>query len=295
MGDQHKGWRNNYRASMPASERMLKDLRSFTKDVGMSIRHGGKLRTIVTYPDYPSKRTTIQKIARKMGWRLTNKPLKSADIILFFEDTTHKDTSTDDFLTTAEPVLNLACTDISKERVEEVHQSVFGYGTFIDPLTFEGTAVEKSDENAKHDGHYIQCPIAQVTEGCIYQRVLSNRNEEGLAVDHRVPVMGSEIPLTYLKKKEWEVRFTNEVTTSSLHTPESLFNAEELQLITEFTAAIHAEFCELDIIRDNNDGRIYIIDVNTTPYGPPAGLDTQDRLEAISLLSSAFQKAFLSA
>lgn len=295
MGNQHKGWRNNYRASMPASERLLKDLRSFSKDVGMRIRQGGKLRTIVTYPDYPSKRTTIQKIANKMGWRLTNKPLSSADLVLFFEDTTHKDASSDAYLNSDIRVLNLNCTDISKERVEEVHQAVFGYGTFIDPLTFTGTAVEKSDENAKHDGHYIDCPIQKTNDGCIYQRVLSNKNEDGLAVDHRVPVMGSEIGLAYLKKKEWEVRFTNEVTTSSLHTPGSLFSSEELRLIIEFTSAIRAEFCELDIIRDNQDRRIYIIDVNTTPYGPPAGLTDEERLEAISLLSSSFVKAFISA
>ncbi len=288
-----RGWRNHYRANMPASERVLKDLRSLTGDLGRSIRNGGKLRTIVTYPDYPSKRTTIQKIARKLGWRLTNKPIKNAEIVLFFEDTTLKGTTPDPYLQNEKRVLNLECTDISKVNVEFVHQNVFGYGTFINPISFEGKAVEKSDENAKHDGHYIDCPIKEVNPNCIYQLVLDNQNEAGLAVDHRVPVMHGIIPLTYLKIKDWDQRFTNEVVRSELHRPHELFSEEELMMIKMFTAEISADFCELDIIRHKADGKIYIIDVNTTPYGPPAGLPDAQRIEAIALLSDAFETAFI--
>jgi hypothetical protein len=38
----------------------------------------------------------------------------------------------------------------------------------------------------------------------------------------------------------------------------------------------------------HSDGRIFIIDVNKTPYGPPAGLAETDI--AVSKLSEAFQR-----
>jgi hypothetical protein len=288
-----RGWRNHYRANMPASERVIKDLRSFAGDVGRGIRNAGKLRTIVTYPDYPSKRTTIYKIARKLGYRLTNKPLKNADIVMLFEDTTLKSTSTDAYLQNANHVLNLKCTDISKVNVEAVHQKIFGYGTFIDPLTFKGKAVEKSDENAKHDGHYITCPIDAVVPNCIYQIILENQDDDGLAVDHRVPVMNGIIPLVWLKIKKWDVRFTNDIYRSELYTPHDLFSEEELALIRKFSAEIHADFCELDIIRHKTDGKIYIVDVNTTPFGPPAGLPDAQHIESVEKLSGAFEAGFI--
>ncbi|MCC7203584.1 MAG: hypothetical protein IT441_00760, partial [Phycisphaeraceae bacterium] len=58
----------------------------------------------------------------------------------------------------------------------------------------------------------------------------------------------------------------------------------------QFARAMKAEFCEFDVLR-HSDGRIFIIDVNKTPYGPPAGLP--EAREAVARLARAFQQAFL--
>jgi len=58
--------------------------------------------------------------------------------------------------------INLNCNDISKTKVSNVHKKVFKYAIDIDPLKFNGKAVEKSYINALHDGRIIECPIKKV-------------------------------------------------------------------------------------------------------------------------------------
>lgn len=287
-----RGWRNHYRPGMPFPERFSKDLKSLFASINYRFSNGGKLPRIISYPDYPSKRTTLQKIAKHLKYELTNRPLTQSDLVVFFDDRTKKDALEAEWIGSTR-VLNQHCLDISKQRVEEVHQSVFGYGTFVDPLQFEGRAVMKSDDNAMHDGRYIDCPVQQIEPGVIYQIVLDNMVDPETAVDIRVPVIGNTIPLAYQKFKTKELRFTNEVKTSSLHTPEELFDSKELEDIVAFVASMNADFCELDVIRNKDDGKIYIIDVNTTPYGPPVGLSESDTKKAVHLLANSFSSQFL--
>lgn len=72
---------------------------------------------------------------------------------------------------------------------------VRGYGAGLDPLTHHGPCVRKSDLNA-HDGVIIQCPIVQVDERSVYQKVIENTDADGNARDIRVPVFGSAIPFS---------------------------------------------------------------------------------------------------
>ena len=290
-----RGFRNHYRAQMPLAEMLSKDLKDAVRCLLFRLKNGGRLPRVVTYPDYPSKRTSIAAIAKNLHFRLTNKLNKKAAIILAFDDQTVKAAPDQPLLVHAQEIrcLNLHCLDIRKTRVEEIHQSVFGYGTFIDPLQHRGQALEKSDENAKHDGHYIDCPCADVKPGSIYQRVIDNRTEDGTALDYRLVVMGELLPIVYCKYKKWDQRFTNEVVRSSLHNPEDFFTFEELDRIRAFAREMKTDFCELDILRDKSDGKIFVIDVNTTPYGPPAGLSSDEKKSAIERLSKAFRAAFL--
>ncbi|MFO0359837.1 MAG: hypothetical protein ACK50N_05010 [Flavobacteriales bacterium] len=285
-----KGWRNNYNASLSFFEIIGKDVKFFFKDSKKRIANRGKLPVIVVSPDFPSKRTTIFKIADALNFRLTNQLVKNPDVVLYFEDITHGNS---DAVTQNYPnkkVINKYCVDISKKIVDRIHLEVFGYNTTIDPLSYQGIAVEKSDENALHDGRKLQCPIAKPREQAIYQMLIDNDVDEQYVVDYRVPVIHYEVPLVYKKFKEKKVRFTNEVSYSELHVPDMIFSNEELKRIGAFAKAMQAEFCELDVLR-HSDGRIFVIDVNKTPYGPPAGL--QENKKAVELLTRAFQRAFL--
>ena len=84
-----KGWRNNYNASLSFFEIIGKDVKFFFKDSKKRIANRGKLPVIVVSPDFPSKRTTIFKIADALNFRLTNQLVKNPDVVLYFEDITH--------------------------------------------------------------------------------------------------------------------------------------------------------------------------------------------------------------
>jgi hypothetical protein len=48
------------------------------------------------------------------------------------------------------------------------------------------------------------------------------------------------------------------------------------------------DFGGLDVLRDREDGRIYIVDVNKTDMGPPSALTAKDKLTAMRGLAQAF-------
>lgn len=289
MTHKKAGWRNDYSARTSLFELIGKDVKYYVKDLRKRLANGGRLPVIVTYPDFPSKRTTIFKIADALNFRLTNKLMKNADIIIYFQDITHGDPGVLHSIKD-KVVLNIGCTDISKNKVDTVHLQVFGYNTFIDPTKHSGIAVRKSDINALHDGEIIDCPIEKVDPSSVYQLLLDNVFDENYVVDYRVPVIGGQIPLVYKKFKEHRVRFTNEVHHASMHETNDVFSKDEQAKIVQFAKAMQVDFCEFDVLR-HSDGRIFIIDVNKTPYGPPAGL--AETPEAVARLTEAFRSAFL--
>lgn len=280
---------------MPLAERISKDIRFAFLDLLKWIKNGFQLRTIVVYPDFPSKKTTIFKIAKSLGYRLTNKPVSNADIVIYFDDITAADAQLPGNLTEHGKVVNIHCTDISKVKVDQVHQQVFGYNTFIDPSSYHGIAVQKSDINALHDGKVIQCPVTtNLDSKSVYQVLIDNTFNDELVMDYRVPVYDGDIPLLYCKYKSIEKRFTNDVTYSKLETDiSSVFDKIEVDKIIAFTKSMKVEFCELDVLRNKTDGRIYIIDVNKTPYGPPAGLSHEEHDTAVAMLTKSFQEKIL--
>ena len=288
-----RGFRNHYRNNMPWSEVAIKDTRSIFNDLIAFFRNGGSLPAFVVFPDYPSKKTTIFKIARRLGFRITNKRLKRPRLVIWFHDTTNASSALLEQHYPQHRVLNAGCTDISKTTVDRIHREIFGYNTFIDPKTHQGNAVEKSDINALHDGSIVRCPVTSTKTNAVYQIVIDNSVGNKEFLDYRVPVIGHAIPLVYAKYKHENVRFTNDVHRSELMEVDGVFSAEEKMHILRFTQAMGADFCELDILRDNASGKIYIIDVNKTPYGPPKGLGKRNTLRAISRLSDAFRQAFL--
>ncbi|MEZ4798416.1 MAG: hypothetical protein R2809_01300 [Flavobacteriales bacterium] len=283
------GWRNNYNDKTKWIEVIGKDLKFAFGDLKKWLSNGGKLPSILVYPDFPSKKTTIFKIANRLGYRITNKLISNPEVVLYFEDQTFGEHA--DYLRKRFPnALNLDCTDISKNKVDAIHLKVFGYNTIIDPKKYSGKAVQKSDINALHDGAIVDCPLDETKEGSIYQILLDNVFDDEYVVDFRVPVISGEIPLCYKKFKRMNVRFTNEVSRSEMVEVNSILSSDEQNSIIEFAKAMKVDFCELDILR-HSDGRIFIIDVNKTPYGPPFGLQESD--EAVSRLTSLFKKSFI--
>jgi glutathione synthase/RimK-type ligase-like ATP-grasp enzyme len=143
--------------------------------------------------------------------------------------------------------------------------------------------------NALHDGAVINCPITLQEEGKVYQVLIDNSYDEHFVIDYRVPVIAGRIPHVYRKFKIYSVRFTNEVTKSDIGQTADFFSQEEQTLLVRFAQAMGADFCELDVLRNNSDKKIYVIDVNKTPFGPPFGLSQESTNLAINNLTKAIQ------
>ena len=273
---------NDYPDRMPFLERMGKEMR-FRKAVRQSAQKHGQPQFVLVHPDWPSKRASIMAYADALGWAVTNRKETPARfkgavrIQLAFDDRTEK--------RQAQPGMwNGQCLDISKSTLDRHHRDVFGYGLAVDPTAHAGPMLEKSEGNAVHDGREIQGPIdpIKVQPGKVYQRILDNRTDQGLYEDLRVVVIDGQLPVVYRKRKSQDVRYTNETAEVDLaKSPESVLSEAEIAQILAISARMCAEFAELDVLRDRQDGRIHCVDLNPTPYGPPAGLPEPEKIRAL--------------
>lgn len=282
---------NDYPDRMPLLERIGKELR-FRKAVKASRQAHGEPQFIVVHPDWPSKRASIMAYADALKWAVTNckdTPSRyngAVRIQLAFDDRTEKRQAQPGFW-------NGHCLDISKSTLDRHHQEVFGYGLTVDPTRHAGPMLEKSEGNAVHDGREIQGPLSpdQIRLGKVYQRIIDNRTESGLFEDLRVVVVNGQLPVVYRKRKSEAVRYTNDTAEVDLaQSPKNVLSEAEIGQILSISSKMCAEFSELDVLRDRGDGRIYCVDLNPTPYGPPAGLTAMDRNASAMVVSEVIRK-----
>jgi hypothetical protein len=250
--------------------------------------------TVLAYPHALEPGSVLYKICDELDCRKTNDIDAKADVVIHWEDCSFRQTPTLlEERNRRQRVLNVRCTDISKQRVDEVHQAVFGYRLGLDPLQHRGRCVKKSNENATHDGIIIECPVAVRDEACVYQKEVNNRIDDHYIEDIRVPILGRVIPFCYRKRRPIVSRFSNENTSASLCEVETMLSDREVPQILAFSEAMGLDYGELDVLRDRDDGRLYIVDVNNTPWGPPNHLDRASVPVALQRLAQAFASAFL--
>jgi hypothetical protein len=248
---------------------------------------GNRVRyTIGFVPEVPKPWYKVWNVTRWLGIAYSDN-YPACDVLFYFEDRTHVDVD-EDLLNSNKAVLNGHCTDISKSKVEQTFEQVFGYGLAVDPKTDAGPIVMKSQDNAAHDGQIIQGPVAAPLPGKSYQRFVENCYDGEHAEDIRVPIVGGEIPLVYIKRRPIAIRFANDNTECIMvETVEALSPSEVDQLIA-FSQAIGLDFGGLDVLRDRETGKIYVVDVNKTDMGPPIPLKTIDKVRALTRLGRAF-------
>jgi glutathione synthase/RimK-type ligase-like ATP-grasp enzyme len=150
--------------------------------------------------------------------------------------------------------------------------------------------VEKSEINAAHDGRIVQCPTNRVA-GRVYQRVVDNRMPGNLDLveDLRTCTVGGKPACVFIKRRQVTKRFLNTNTEVLLRTPDEVFSNAELEQISAFTREIGLDWGGVDVLRDRNDGKLYIVDANKTDMGPPIGLNLQEKIRAAYMLRDAFR------
>ncbi len=285
---------NKYRDDMPFPKRLLEDIIFKIRYIVLYFRNNRKIKTFLFYPQYPSKRSVLHKIVGLMNYNRTNNPHLKFDYVINWQDTTfRKEIPFLLDLKKKQHVINFNCNNISKKYIDSIFKTVFGYCTEIDPRTFNGVCVKKNNINALHDGQIIECPINDPDENCIYQKLINNIYDESLVQDLRTPVIKGNIPIVYLKRRPISGRFAREKTTSRIGNPDEIYSSDEKVKIKKFCEKLNLEYGDMDILRDNDDGRIYIVDVNNTPHGP-SQLTREEKKHALEVLTNEFKKAFLS-
>lgn len=278
---------------MPVPKIILEDLRFILRFVFLYFRNNFKNRTILFYPHFPSKRSTIHKITRYLGFNRTNNPKLNHELVVHYEMLTfRKERHFSGGKDKKMHIINHACDDISKEHVEKVFQHTFGYGTFIDPLTFQGEAVKKNNINAMHDGEIVHCPIVRLEKGYVYQKLIHNQIGNNLVEDLRITVIHHNPVICQIKRRPEAARFSRQTSLTYLIDPDQALHDDEKQKISLFCANLGLEFGSLDVLRDKNEGRIYIVDANNTPHGPDKLNNKENRL-AVRTLAEAFKKEYL--
>jgi hypothetical protein len=207
---------------------------------------------------------------------------ETADACFYFEDATWVSESD----AVSRPCINGRCRDVSKTRVGEVFESVFGYELLIDPERAEGPAVEKGELNGAHDGAIVECPTARKA-GRVYQKLIET-GEGDLVEDLRTPCVGGEPVLVFIKQRRRKQRFANANTDVALAEVQEVFSAAELTQIRAFVREMQLDWGGLDILRERQSGRLYIVDVNKTDM-PPLKLRFFDKMKASRKLGRALQ------
>lgn len=246
---------------------------------------GHKRPTIAFYPDKPRPWYFIWPVMHVAGAKIID-DAGQADIVFHFDDTTQ----------TANPapatkpgatLVNFECDDVSKTRVSDAWRKVAGYDLAVDPRTFSGPMVEKSEMNAAHDGRIIEGPMEPVA-GKTYQRVIDNEIEGGLVEDLRCCIVGGTPTVSFRKRRPLARRFLNENAEVILDQPGNCYTRDEIAVIEAFCAELGLDWGGVDVLRDKESGRIYIVDANKTDMGPPVALNLGDKLKGTRRMARAF-------
>lgn len=248
--------------------------------------------TIAFAPERARPWYLIWAVARAAGAKLAKDPAQ-ADVVMHFEDATYSPNDPPARLKPGVKLVNFGAKDVSKTNVSRASLAAFGTPLAVDPTIHVGLAVEKSEINAAHDGRIVQCPTAPVP-GRVYQRVIDNRMADpNLVEDLRTCTVGGKPVCVFLKRRQVTKRFLNTNTDVQLAAPEDVFSAAELEQISAFTREIGLEWGGVDVLRDRNDGKLFIVDANKTDMGPPIGLNLPDKIRATYMLRDAFRKFVL--
>lgn len=216
----------------------------------------------------------------------------SADAVFYFEDETNPEPPQIPNSVVGK-AFNFGCSDISKSRVAQKFEQVFGYALAVDPLTYEGPIAVKSERNGAHDGYAATAPLpdGEATDpDMVYQRLIDTSVDGKWAEDLRCPVIGGEIALIFVKRRPLESRFANMNSSVALCNPDDLLSDAERAKLKQFAAAMKLDWGGMDVLRDKKDGRIYVVDVNKTDMGPPIALSMVDKSKAVAILTKQLVK-----
>jgi len=228
------------------------------------------MKKVLFYPDSPIQHPghTLSKTIRYFivaGYELTNDINDNWDLAVHWD---HRDINKtpEKLLNDNRLVLNKNVNNVTKSNVEKIFQKVFGYSSLADTSKF-GYCVKKTNKQSVHDGVITRMPCKQ-EKGYIYQLLLDNRWSIDMIYDIRIPVFLGNIPMLVLKGRGVIGTFENTLSNNKKYVvvqTEQYIDKSEIDKITKFCKLIGLDVGEIDAIRDNSTGKLYLIDVNNIP------------------------------
>lgn len=250
-------------------------------------------KTILCYPNRPSKYHAIYKLCALCGYKISINPRKKCDTVFWSHNETFPDKSViEPFIEKGHKVINSECVDLSKKTVGRIFKKVFGYSLDVDPTTYHKTLIEKSIYNGTNFATAIEGPIRMnaVREDYVYQKKIENYSEtDDFTVVYRIPIYSGEIPVVYLKYRPKEFRFTGRYEKVDVKSPEEIFSKDELSKILFMNQKMGIDYGECDVLRDA-DRKIYVVDVNSNPGGPPRKMSHSQKITSEKLLVPSFKE-----
>jgi hypothetical protein len=255
---------------------------------------------VYIYGNYPHfEKATAYFMLRKAGASFFNKFDKNADIGWFWDSQIKLDKKTDKLFDFSRDLrfVNLFLVNTSKEFVAKSMEEHFGYTFKINPKTFNGYCIAKHNGNGTKSCFFLKCPINadEVFHDHCYQKIINytSKTDSSTLYEIRVPIFKNIIPFTFFKTRNKGLRFTSKNRSMEIVPATAHLSEKECQDILSYCRNIGLEYGEIDILRSDDDGKIYIIDVNNTPWWPPNKLSDIDRNIALNMMWNSWIQAFL--
>jgi len=189
------------------------------------------------------------------------------------------------------PCINCNHIDNQKTRVAKTWESVAGYPLAVNPAEHSGLMVEKSEANSTHDGRMMEGPLPddQIRDDKAYQILIDNSAGDEI-VDYRVTFYGGKIPLVFKKYRSIDIRFSNDVSHMEYNRASAYFSDEEIKQLNHYAELSGLQFGEADVLRDNESGRIYVVDSTNGPGTEADDLTIEQQIEVLDIFSAAFDE-----
>lgn len=237
------------------------------------------------YPMLPTNRVHMRKILDRLGLRIGTTVGPPGATIAWDTGTGFSRRAAARLPSNA---INARCLDISKSHVDRTWAAVCGYSIEIDPLITDGPIVVKSELNGRHDGRVMQGPLSGRRRGYVYQRYV-DAIDDGKILELRTGLIGGDIP-GVIQKWRPPYNWRSYTGRSAVQLATDVYSAEEIRQLIAFAGLMGLEYGELDVLRDKGNGRIYVLDANRTPYGPPKLLAAAEADRAADLMAEAFAR-----
>jgi hypothetical protein len=247
---------------------------------------------------YHFEKATAYFMLRKAGAKFLNKFDKSSDIGWFWDSQIKLEKKNDKMydLTKRLKFINFLLKDTSKNFVAKSMEDHFGYSFKIDPEIFNGYCIAKHNGNGTKSCFFLKCPINadEIFDDHCYQKIInySSKSDFNTLYELRVPIFKNIIPFVFFKTRNRGLRFTSKNRSMDIVPVTSHLSEQEAQEIIMYCQKIGLEYGEIDILRSDEDGKIYIIDVNNTPWWPPNKLGDINRNIALNMMWNAWIQAF---